>query len=103
MSLGPAFRTPFTDLTGCLINAQQDKRCAPMEMNFIDCVEAYGVYRSIEKCGKLLADFEECVYGRKQFLRFEVIHKYKLICIYKLNDKSYNIFFPFVDNAIRKT
>lgn len=72
MSLGPFFRSPFTDLTGCVINHQTYGKCAEFEMNMMDCLEAYGVNRGVEKCKDLIADFQECAGMKKQILRFTV-------------------------------
>lgn len=74
MSLSPAFRSPITDLTGCLHNFQGHKECAPFEMNMIDCLEAYGMDMGAKKCRDLIEDFQECAGRRKQMQRFEVTH-----------------------------
>lgn len=72
MSLGPFLRTPFTDLTGCLINHQTYEKCGKMEMEMMECLEAYGVERGQKMCADIIADFSECVGVRKQLLRFHV-------------------------------
>lgn len=72
MSLGPFFRSPFTDLTASMVNFQQYDKCGPMEMAAIDCLEAYGTIRGNEKCADLLADFKECAIMSKQVARFRV-------------------------------
>ncbi|XP_047000401.1 NADH dehydrogenase [ubiquinone] iron-sulfur protein 5 [Schistocerca americana] len=69
MSLGPFFRLPFTDLTGCMVNHQHYSRCAGFEMKMMDCLEAYGVERGKEKCKTLIEDFKECALRTKQKLR----------------------------------
>ncbi|XP_055839960.1 uncharacterized protein LOC129907671 [Episyrphus balteatus] len=73
MSLGPALRTPFTDLTGCLINHQHYDKCGELEMNMMDCLEAYGVDKGTRVCSDLISDFQECVGLNKQLLRFHAM------------------------------
>lgn len=72
MSLGPFLRTPFTDLTGSLINHQQYDKCGEREMNMMDCLEAYGMDRGQRKCVDLIRDFQECAGMKKQLMRFHV-------------------------------
>lgn len=74
MSLGPFFKSPLTDLTGCVINHQMYDKCADMEMNVMDCLEAYGIERGMKKCKILIDDFQECVGAKKQQMRLEVKH-----------------------------
>uniref|UniRef100_A0A0K8TPV2 Putative ubiquinone oxidoreductase n=1 Tax=Tabanus bromius TaxID=304241 RepID=A0A0K8TPV2_TABBR len=73
MSLGPFFRSPFTDLTGCVINHQQYDKCGELEMDMMDCLEAYGLERGKRKCADLISDFQECVGMKKQLLRFHTM------------------------------
>lgn len=72
MSFGPFFRSPFTDLTGSLVNHQQYDKCGEREMNMMDCLEAYGMQRGVKKCKDLMDDFQECVGMQKQLMRFHV-------------------------------
>lgn len=72
MSMGPFFKSPLTDLTGCVVNHQMYDKCADMEMNVMDCLEAYGIERGLKKCKDLIADFQECAGMKKQQLRLEV-------------------------------
>lgn len=72
MSLAPYLRTPFTDLTGCVVNHQQYDKCGEMEMKMLDCMEAYGIDRGQRKCKDLIKDFQECAGMKKQLMRFEV-------------------------------
>ncbi|XP_037038881.1 uncharacterized protein LOC119076317 [Bradysia coprophila] len=73
MALSPAFRTPLTDLTGCLHNFQGHKKCGPIEMNMIDCLEAYGMHMGSKKCKDLIEDFQECSGQQKQLKRVEAM------------------------------
>lgn len=65
----PPFRTPLTDLTGCVISHQWHGRCKDFEMRAVDCLEAYGLYRGLEKCHDLLEDFKECSMNTKRDAR----------------------------------
>ena len=62
----PFLRSPFTDLTSCLVNHQNFGRCEEMEMRVMNCLEAYGVNRGMKKCKDLVEDFRECSSRRKQ-------------------------------------
>ncbi|XP_053673287.1 uncharacterized protein LOC128723558 [Anopheles nili] len=73
MSLGPFFRSPFTDLTASMVNFQQYDKCGELEMASIDCLEAYGTVRGAKKCADLLADFQECAFMAKQIARFRAM------------------------------
>ncbi|KFB49177.1 AGAP009824-PA-like protein [Anopheles sinensis] len=73
MSLGPFFRSPFTDLTASMVNFQQYDKCGELEMASIDCLEAYGTVRGAKKCADLLADFQECAFMTKQIARFRAM------------------------------
>ena len=73
MSLGPFLRSPFTDLTGCLINHQQYDECGEREMNMMDCMEAYGIERGKKLCSDLIADFSECEKATLQMKRFKAM------------------------------
>lgn len=72
MSLGPYLRFPLTDLTGSIVNHQQYDKCGPMELNMVECLEAYGTDRGLTKCKDLIEDFQECAGMKKQLLRFHV-------------------------------
>lgn len=72
MSLGPFFRSPFTDLTASMVNFQQYDKCGELEMASIDCLEAYGTVKGSEKCANILADFQECAFMNLQMKRFQV-------------------------------
>lgn len=66
----PWLRSPFTDLTGNLINHQWYGHCAELEMKVMDCMEAYGMERGLIKCDTLIQDFKECFFREKQYSRF---------------------------------
>ncbi|XP_017768177.1 PREDICTED: NADH dehydrogenase [ubiquinone] iron-sulfur protein 5 [Nicrophorus vespilloides] len=69
MDVSPFFRTPFTDLTGCLISHQWYGRCADLELKTVECLEAYGMERGLRKCSDLMQDFRECGFRTKQISR----------------------------------
>lgn len=65
----PWLKCFFTDFTSDHFSSQYFGRCANLELKFLDCMEAYGLYKGLQKCEDLLADYKECVYKRKQFDR----------------------------------
>lgn len=69
MPLTPFFRTPFTDFTGGLINAQHYDKCGQFELDVIECLEAYGQDRGKLKCRDLIEDFNECLTMTKRTMR----------------------------------
>lgn len=68
----PFFRSPFTDLTGGLINAQHFHKCGELELRMMECLEAYGLNKGNIKCSDLIDDFHECYTMRKQMNRTTV-------------------------------
>lgn len=71
--VNPVLRSPFTDLTGCLVNHQNHDKCGLIEMNMMDCLEAYGAERGKVKCKDLIDDYKECSLMIKQNLRLQVL------------------------------
>lgn len=67
--LTPFFRSPFTDFTGGLINAQHYDKCGEFELDMMECVEAYGQDRGKLKCRDLIDDFHECMSKAKTTAR----------------------------------
>lgn len=59
-------------MTGAIPNAQHYDKCGPMELRMMECMEAYGLHRGLEKCGALYDDFKECFTQQKQRQRFMV-------------------------------
>ncbi|XP_026321052.1 uncharacterized protein LOC113231094 isoform X1 [Hyposmocoma kahamanoa] len=95
-SLSPFLRLPITDVTSGLISHQIFGRCSvqvqshlnqllPMrsylrcgptvEMQLMDCLEAYGLDRGLIKCRCYIDDFKECQMMTKQFARFMAMRK----------------------------
>ncbi|XP_056630541.1 uncharacterized protein LOC130441062 [Diorhabda sublineata] len=73
MSLSPWLKSPFTDLTGSLVNHQWYGVCANLELKVLDCLEAYGLDRGLKKCHLLIEDFRECSLRTKQFKRMKAM------------------------------
>merc|ERR1711915_709027 len=69
----PAFRTPFTDLTGGVLTHQSSDKCPHFEMNFVKCVEAYGHDKGKDKCQDYLDDLRECLNEQKQLARVGIM------------------------------
>lgn len=72
MSSQPFLRNIFTDMTGAIPNAQHYDKCGAMEMRMMECMEAYGLHKGLDKCGALYEDFKECFTQHKQRQRFLV-------------------------------
>lgn len=72
MSLSPFIRTPFTDLGGGMLNHQHFGQCSKMELDAMECLEAYGLIRGTKKCNLLLEDYYECHSRAKQISRIVV-------------------------------
>lgn len=72
MPLTPFFRSPFTDFTGGLINAQHYGACGEFELDMLECIEAYGQDRGRIKCRDLIDDYHECFTKTKQTARLNV-------------------------------
>jgi NADH dehydrogenase (ubiquinone) Fe-S protein 5 len=78
MPLTPFFRTPITDFSGGLINAQHYDKCGQFELDAIECLEAYGQDRGKVKCRDLMEDFHECLTMTKRTMRAAVSFKTQL-------------------------
>lgn len=78
-NISPFLRSPVTDITGGLVSHQLLGRCARQEMEMMDCIEAYGLDRGIQKCQSFIEDFKECHTLTKQFKRFAVSTHYVLL------------------------
>lgn len=70
MSLSPAFKSPFTDLTGAILSHQWGGRCNEFELRALDCLEAYGLDLGVKKCEALITDFQECSLRVKETARY---------------------------------
>lgn len=70
--LSPYIRTGATDVFGQILNHQHMSKCAPFELNMMECMEAYGLDKGRVKCSDLIEDFNECKDKTKQMLRVKV-------------------------------
>ncbi|KAH9635866.1 hypothetical protein HF086_002426 [Spodoptera exigua] len=98
-NISPFFRSPWTDLTGCIHSYQMLGRCQREEMAMMDCLEAYGLDRGLVKCNYLVDDFRECHTNMKQFKRFYAMRRERdrQISLKKLTgDKRYSS--PLIDS-----
>lgn len=93
MPITPYLQTPFTDLTGSLINHQSYDKCGTMEMNMMECLEAYGAERGKKMCKDLIDDYNECFTMHKQMLRFHVRNQLLLFRCYKIPKSIKNLSF----------
>ncbi|KOB75308.1 NADH:ubiquinone dehydrogenase [Operophtera brumata] len=84
MSISPFLRSPFTDITGGMISHQLLGKCQKEEVQYMDCLEAYGLDRGRAKCHHLLDDFKECQTSAMRAERDKQISEGKLT-----GDKKY--------------
>ncbi|XP_076235433.1 NADH dehydrogenase (ubiquinone) 15 kDa subunit isoform X2 [Calliopsis andreniformis] len=69
----PLIKAPWTEITSNIGTYQQHPECRDFEFRLADCVEAYGWYRSLEKCDLLFKDLEECAYNLKRNKRLGIM------------------------------
>ncbi|KAI1290283.1 hypothetical protein HDE_08379 [Halotydeus destructor] len=67
----PFIRSSFTEATGQYTQSQYRykgnvSKCADLELNAWECMEAYGHYRGERYCHDYMEDLEECFSSRKQ-------------------------------------
>lgn len=61
----PWLRSPLTEMTGHWQSNQYREfgrrhRCANLELNAMECLEAYGYYRGERYCRDFIQDWDEC-------------------------------------------
>ncbi|XP_028027205.1 NADH dehydrogenase [ubiquinone] iron-sulfur protein 5-like [Bombyx mandarina] len=91
-TISPFFRSPFTDITGGMIDFQILGRCGKQEMDLMNCIEAYGLGRGIKKCKGYIDDYGECRTLTKQLKRFLAIRKERqrqIACGKLTDDRKY--------------
>lgn len=71
----PMFKGPLSDIFLSVRNVQCLKECAPYEIQYVDCMEAYGYHRGKEKCRLILEDMYECVFKVKRLRRIHDMQK----------------------------
>lgn len=74
----PWLKCFLTDFTGDHFSSQYFGRCAKLESKFLDCMEAYGLYKGLKKCDDLMMDFKECVQRQKQFARIDAMRNERM-------------------------
>lgn len=62
----------MTDIFSQINNHQQYGECAKIELQMMECIEAYGADKGRLKCGDYIEDFNECSKNYKTFLRMSV-------------------------------
>jgi len=71
----PMFKGPPTDLFLHIRSLQNLRECAPYELQYIDCMEAYGYHKGKEKCRLILEDMYECAMKIKRMRRIYVMEQ----------------------------
>lgn len=71
----PMFKGPFTDIFLHVRNLQCLKNCAHYEIQYMDCMEAYGYHRGKEKCRLIFEDMYECAMKVKRLRRIVAMQK----------------------------
>lgn len=71
----PMMKTPMTDFAIQLTSLQYRKDCAPYEIMYLDCMEAYGHHQGQKKCRMILNDMHECVFKVKRMRRVVAMNK----------------------------
>ncbi|KAK7084141.1 NADH:ubiquinone oxidoreductase, NDUFS5-15kDa, partial [Halocaridina rubra] len=70
---GPVFRTPFTDLSSTFLTHQAADKCNNFEMNYVKCIEAYGMGKGEARCRDYMDDLRECQLQLKQIARVKAM------------------------------
>jgi len=71
----PMFKGPPTDLFLHVRSLQNLRECAPYELQYMDCMEAYGYHKGKEKCRLILEDMYECAMKIKRMRRVYAMEK----------------------------
>lgn len=80
----PFIKTPFTDIGAHMCTHQSYGKCNDFEMRAVECIEAYGHNKMESKCGKYLADLDECR-QRTKVVSYKVHHLEILINLLSKN------------------
>lgn len=73
--VAPMFKGPPTDAFHLTTNLQLTGECAPYELHYVDCMEAYGHQKGKEKCRLILEDMYECVTKIKRMRRVHLMEQ----------------------------
>lgn len=71
----PLFKGLPTDAFLHLRNLQCLEECAPYELQYVDCLEAYGYHRGKDKCRLILEDMYECAMKIKRMRRIMLMNE----------------------------
>ncbi|XP_029170469.1 NADH dehydrogenase [ubiquinone] iron-sulfur protein 5 [Nylanderia fulva] len=71
----PILKGPPTDFVAHVRNLQFLKECAQYELQYVDCMEAYGGHRGQKQCRLILEDMYECAMRNKRIRRIEMMHQ----------------------------
>ncbi|XP_014473179.1 PREDICTED: uncharacterized protein LOC106743647 [Dinoponera quadriceps] len=74
----PMFKSPFSDAFLQIGSLQFKKDCAPYELMFADCMEAYGHHIGLDKCRTIFNDMYECTYRVKRIRRVIAMNKERI-------------------------
>lgn len=58
----------FTHNQGYLAHGHRQP-CSDLEMNAVECLEAYGTHKGVQKCWKYMEDFNECKQSSIRLMR----------------------------------
>ncbi|XP_077265348.1 NADH dehydrogenase (ubiquinone) 15 kDa subunit [Temnothorax americanus] len=89
----PLLKGPFTDLFLHIRGIQCVEECAPYEVQYVDCLEAYGYHRGKEKCRLILEDMYECVMKIKRGRRVKLMNEQRARRMFA-GEKSEDVFEP---------
>ena len=62
----PLFRSNADVVNMFIRNRRDALECGELEMNALECLEAYGLRRGHKLCSNFVNDFRECVFGHIQ-------------------------------------
>lgn len=74
----PLFKGPITDLFSQVRSLQFLKQCAQYELQYVDCLEAYGYHKGKKECRLILEDMYECAIKIKRLRRIEAMKQERL-------------------------
>ncbi|RWS13276.1 hypothetical protein B4U79_10355 [Dinothrombium tinctorium] len=95
-------RTWVTEITSQHPNNQFRKRtyvppCTELEMNMVECIEAYGIPASHHMCQAYINDFGECVHHEMAMRRSQIMQRERVKQILKGKRKPSEVFGPKPD------
>lgn len=76
MQVTPLFRTNLDVMVLSGKNRTKHRECGDLEMDAIECLEAYGATRGKKICDKYILDYKECFYQFIQVFRLFLIEQH---------------------------